>query len=175
MTLTDLASIGGFVSGLAVTVTLILLLLQMRQTERIQHGVIQQGRAARTVDFILRATDPALCETMVRANKSDLLTAVQISALNTYAVALFWSIEDSFLQQQKGLLDAASWATEVATLKGFFLTPAWRVAWEMTRQQAGEEFREYVDSVLRSMKPVKAYDESSIWKRLMEKQLAEIE
>ena len=44
---------------------------------------MQQGRAARTVDFILRSTDPALSETIVRANQSDLsLTAVQIAQLN---------------------------------------------------------------------------------------------
>ncbi|HZZ35251.1 MAG TPA: hypothetical protein VFE03_05965 [Caulobacteraceae bacterium] len=175
MTLSDLASIGSFVSGVAVVVTLIFLLLQLRQTERVQQGAMQQGRAARTVDFILRATDPGLCETIVRANKSDLtLTPVQIAALNTYAVALFWSMEDSFLQHQKGLLDAASWATEVATLKVFLLSPAWRVGWQMCRDQTSGDYRQFVDSLMRSVKPMKSFDESSVWKDLMEKQLAEV-
>ena len=47
-------------------------------------------------------------------------------ALIATAVATYWSIEDSFLQHQKGLLDVASWATEVATLKSFLFLPAWR-------------------------------------------------
>jgi hypothetical protein len=175
VSLSDLASIGSFISGVAVVVTLIFLLLQLRQTERIQHGAMQQGRSARTVDFILRANDPVLCETIVRANQSDLtLTPVQIAALNTYAVALFWSAEDSFLQHQNGLLDAASWATEVATLKAFLLLPAWRVGWQMCRNQAGNEYGRFVDSLMQTVKPVKSFDESSIWKDLMKKQLAEI-
>jgi hypothetical protein len=175
MSLSDLASIGSFVSGVAVVVTLIFLLLQLRQTERVQRCAMQQGRAARTVDFILRSTDPGLCETIVRANKSDLtLTPVQIAALNTYAVALFWSLEDSFLQHRNGLLDAASWATEVATLKVFLLSPAWRVGWQMCRAQAGSDYRAFVDSIMGSVKPLPSFDESAIWKSLMEKQLAEI-
>jgi hypothetical protein len=175
MSLSDLATIGGLVSSAAVVVTLVFLLLQMRQTERIQRGAMQQGRAARTVDFILRSTDSALCDAIVRANSSDLtLTPAQIAAFNSYAVAMFWSIEDSFLQHRNGLLDPPSWATEVATLKGFLLMPAWRVAWEMTRHQAGGEYREYVDDMLRSVKPMKSFDESSVWKQLMEKQLSGI-
>ena len=175
MTLSDLAAIGSIVSGVAVVVTLIFLMLQLRQTERIQHGAMQQGRAARTVDFVLRAIDPMLCETIVRANQSDLtLTPVQIAALNSYAVALFWSMEDSFLQHQQGLLDAASWATEVATLKSFLLIPAWRVGWQMCRDQTSSEYGQFIDSLMRSVKPVKSFDESSIWKDLMEKQLVEV-
>jgi len=175
MSLSDLAALGSFISGLAVVVTLIFLLLQIRQTERNQQSVMQQGRAARTVDFILRSIDPVLCDAIVRANKSDLtLTPTQISAFNAYAVAMYWSIEDSFLQHQKGLLDAASWTTEVATLKSFLLLPAWRVGWEMCRNQSSGEYRQYVDSLLRSVKPMKSFDESSVWRQLMEKQLAEV-
>ncbi len=175
MSLSDLAAIGSFVSGAAVIVTLIFLLLQMRQTERNQRGVMQQGRSGRTVEFILRATEPTLCETIIRANQSDLtLTPVQISAFNTYAVAMYWSIEDSFLQHQRGLLDAASWQTEVATVSQFLILPAWRVAWEMCRNQVSDEYRQFINSLLHSVKPMKSYNESLTWKHLMEKQLAQV-
>ena len=173
MSLSNLAAIGNCISGVAVVGTLILLLMQMRQTERVQRGAMQQGRAARTVDFILKATDPKLCETIVRANNSDLrLNPAQIAALNTYAVALFWSVEDSFHQHRNGLLDDASWATEVATLKSFLHSPAWRVGWLMCRDQTGGAYRAFVDTLMAGAKPMKAFDESAVWKRLMEEQLA---
>jgi len=176
MSLADLASLGSFVSGLAVVFTLVLLLLQIRQTNRNQRAAMQQGRAARSVDFILRATEPALCETIVRANNSDLtLAPAQIAALNTYAVAFYWSMEDSFLQHRQGLLDGASWETEVETLKQFLMLPAWRVGWEMCRDAVSGDYRHYVDSLLQSVKPMKEFNESAAWRHLMKKQLAEIE
>jgi len=46
MSLSDLASIGSFVSGVAVVVTLALLLIQTRQANRNQKALMQQGRSA---------------------------------------------------------------------------------------------------------------------------------
>ena len=43
MTLSDLASIGSFISGVAVIVTLVFLPAQLRQTERIHRAVLHQG------------------------------------------------------------------------------------------------------------------------------------
>ena len=47
MTLADLASIGSFISGLGVLITLIYLGLQVRQAKLHQQGTIRQGRASR--------------------------------------------------------------------------------------------------------------------------------
>ena len=49
MSLSDLASLGSFVSGLAVMISLIYLAVQIRQAERNQKAMIQQGRTARMV------------------------------------------------------------------------------------------------------------------------------
>lgn len=58
MTLSDLASIGSFVSGVAVVITLVMLLLQMRQTDRNQRAAMQLGRATRGTDVLTRLIDP---------------------------------------------------------------------------------------------------------------------
>ena len=44
MSLSDLAALGSFISGVAVVVTLVFLLVQMRQTNRNQKSLMQQGR-----------------------------------------------------------------------------------------------------------------------------------
>ena len=43
MNLSDVASIGSFVSGVAVLVSLVYLSLQVRQTERNQRALMNQG------------------------------------------------------------------------------------------------------------------------------------
>ena len=45
MSLSDLASLGSFVSGVAVLISLIYLALQVRQTEKNQQSLMQQGQA----------------------------------------------------------------------------------------------------------------------------------
>ncbi len=57
MTLSDLASLGSFVSGAAVLISLVFLYFQIRQVnaqvrqaERNQRALLQQGRAGRAAD-----------------------------------------------------------------------------------------------------------------------------
>jgi hypothetical protein len=58
VSLSDLASIGSFVSALAVVVTLAFLLIQTRQTNRNQQSLMQQARTERTVGLRLNQTEP---------------------------------------------------------------------------------------------------------------------
>src|SRR5580765_5709256 len=57
MSLSDLASIGSLVSGLAVLVSLIYLGLQTHQNAKHSRALIQQGRAARVADTALRIAE----------------------------------------------------------------------------------------------------------------------
>jgi hypothetical protein len=174
MSLSDLAALGSFVSGAAVVISFIFLALQMRQSNSNQRSLMQQGRSARNITTILKQTEPSMSETMDRAFRSDLtMTREQVRAFTSYAATVFWSAEDSFLQFQKSMLDAESWATEDATLRAFMALPAYRVAWQMNRAQVRGNYRRYLDSLLREVRPVRVYDEFAIWKDLMEKQLAD--
>ena len=58
MSLSDLASIGSLVSGVAVLISLIYLALQVRQAEKNQRAIAAAGRAARSADTLLRMADP---------------------------------------------------------------------------------------------------------------------
>ena len=174
MSLSDLASIGSFVSGLAVVTTLLFLLLQMRQTNRNQKALMQQGRSARVVDLILRRTEPNVSEAISRAWLADMtLDASQVGAINDWVGALFWSIEDSFMQYQAGLLHATSWEVDLASLRAFLSFPYCRVSWKINRQFSGGEYRDFVDSMMKEIKVAKPFDELATWKTLMAEELAE--
>jgi hypothetical protein len=60
VSLSDLAAIGSFVSGISALITLVFLVVQIRQANQNQRAMVQQGRATRIADFLLRVIDPAL-------------------------------------------------------------------------------------------------------------------
>ena len=69
MSLSDLASIGSFVSDVAVVVSLIYLSVQVRHADRNQQAAIRQGRSTRTVDLFMLATDPSAADAIAKAPK----------------------------------------------------------------------------------------------------------
>ena len=62
MSLSDLASLGSFVSGFAVLISLVYLALQVRQTDRNQRTSIRHSRVSRTVELHLSLADPSLAD-----------------------------------------------------------------------------------------------------------------
>lgn len=172
VTLSDLAAIGGLVSSLAVVTTLAFLMLQMRQADKNQKALLQQGRSARVTDLILKRTEPELSKALARGLQADLtIEDWQVEAVNAFFAALFWSIEDSFLQFRTGLQLATAWETDKATLRGFFAVPACRVSWTMNRHLMSGEYRDLVDGLAREVKPQAPTDIQATWKALMAQEL----
>jgi hypothetical protein len=62
MSLADLALIASLLSSAAVLVSLLFLGVQIRQSNRNQRSLMQQGRSSRNVDLLSRLTDPKLNE-----------------------------------------------------------------------------------------------------------------
>lgn len=173
MSLTELASLGNFISSIAVVVTLVLVLIQLRQTNNNQKALMQQGRSARTVNAMLASIEPSIAEAMSRAIAGDTtLTATQVFAVNVNAQAMFWNVEDSFLQHRAALLDDLSWETDLETLRLALSTPAFRVAWKLSRRKASRAYRAFVDDLVETIKPAQPFDELTTWKTLMAKELA---
>jgi hypothetical protein len=64
-----------------------------------------------------------------------------------YAASVFWSYEDCFFQFHSGMLDAKSWASDVATLKRLLSNPAYRAVWRAVRSALEEEYRSFLDGL----------------------------
>ena len=173
MALSDLASIGSFVSGIAVVVTLIFLLLQMRQANLNQRALMQQMRAARQIDTQLKASDPHLCEIMSRAFANDLsMNDPQVRSFLMFCLASLTNWEDSYLQHQAGTLDAASLASDVAILRLWASLPSFRAIWKMMRETYSDGYRDYVDELVRNSKAVRApFSTEALWKDSLKKEL----
>jgi hypothetical protein len=173
MSISDLAAIGSFVSGIAVTVTLVFLLIQIRQTNRNQRSLMQQGHLTMLVDASMRWADPAMQNSIVRAEACD--TTMEPSQIGSYLImlqAVMRNFEDGYLQFKAGTLDAAGLASDIEMVRVHFATPSYRAAWRVLRNRFGADFREYMDALLREIKVERPLDPMSQWKSFVVEELA---
>ena len=144
MSLADLASLA---SSVAVLISLLFLGLQIRQSNRNQRSLMQQGRSTRNVDLLSRLGDPKVSQTFVRVAQGEELSDTDYFVLYGYMTSVFWSYEDCFFQFRSGTLDSQSWSSDVATLKRLLTNPAYRAVWRAARGACGEQYRSFLDGL----------------------------
>ena len=149
MSLTDLASLGSFVSAIAVLISLIYLSLQVKQAERNQQASIRSTRVTRIVDIHMRLTDPSLSDaaTLGGAGASG-ITDTQVRQFIFYCSARFYNAEDSFNQFQEGLLNRRAYDSLVVGLKKSLSQPGMRAFYKRQRGAFGTDFAAFVDKLL---------------------------
>jgi hypothetical protein len=149
MSLSDLASLGSFVSGFAVLTSLIYLALQVRQTERNQQISIRHSRVSRTVELHLALADPAVADAWLHGLGSPQeITQTELSQFINLCRALFFHFEDSFYQREEGLLNDDAFETVVAGARLLARSPGVRAAWRIARLNFGGRFLNFMDGVV---------------------------
>ena len=144
----NLADIVSLASSVAVLVSLLFLGLQIRQSNRNQRSLMQQGRTARNVEILSRLSDPKLSDIWVRVSAGESLADGEYYMLYGYMASVFCSYEDCFFQFRSATLDAKSWASDLATLKRLLRIPAYRGVWKVARSALGDEYRSFVDGLV---------------------------
>ncbi len=147
MTLSDLASIGSFVSGMAVLVSLIYVAIQIRQAERNQRTLLQHGTSTRAVELVRHWSDPHIAEAYIKALSADQdLTAIEAFQLNIQFRTSLLSWQDSFLLQRSSLIDSLQLESTLRTFKVLLSQPVLRAMWNMTRTTFSPEFMAHVET-----------------------------
>lgn len=150
MTLSDLASIGSFVSGCAVLVSLMFLTVQIRQANKNQRAIVQQGRATRIADFLLHVAEPSLLPAWSAGLRGDPdIGPERHFQFMSIARARFISFEDSFLQRRSGLMGEGVFNGHMNAFRQVFNAPGLRAAWKLTRTSYDPDFARYVDGIAR--------------------------
>jgi hypothetical protein len=146
MSLTDLASIGSLVSGLAVLVSLVYLAQQTRQNVRNSQALIQQGRAARIADTALRVAELRASDGLDKCFNGSLdVSAKDVARFLYICRAVFISAEDSFFQHEQGLLDDVAFASFVNSVKSGMAAPGIAAGWVMTAESYEPQFRDFMN------------------------------
>jgi hypothetical protein len=149
MTLSDLASLGSFVSGVAVLISLIYLALQVRQAEKNQRATIRTERTSRFVAISIGATEPSLANALYKAlTSAQDIMPTQVLQVSRYAQGIFKSYEDSFDQHRDGLMTESDFRAFINTARGAVRQPGFRVLWKRSRSAYGTEFVDFMDTLV---------------------------
>ena len=149
MSLSDLASVGSFVNGLAVLISLVYLSIQVRQTKRNQQIAVRHSRATRIVDLQLALADAGVAGAWLHGSGSpEHITQTELSQFINLCRALFFHFEDSFYQREEGLLNDDAFETVVAGVRLSARSPGWRAAWKLARRNFGGRFLDFMDGMV---------------------------
>jgi hypothetical protein len=165
MTLSDWASLGSFVSGVAVLVSLVYLNVQVRQSKADRHATIRALRATRNTDIFLKASEPSLAEAISKAvmGASD-VSNTQLSQFRNYCRANFYNTEDAFYHHREGSLNDAAYVSLIRGIRSTLAWPGVRVIWKRSRGAHGSEFVEFIDKIIAEVPVAVPVDALAQWK-----------
>jgi hypothetical protein len=150
MTLADLASIGGLVSGLAVLVSLAYLSLQVRQTERNQRALMNQGVISRGVSLGVFFTQPHINNLWTRVLSGETeFTAPEIFQLNMTMRTQLLNLQDAFVQHGAGLIDNITFENALNITTANMAQPIYRALWFRNRDTYAPGMKGLVDRIIR--------------------------
>ena len=144
--LSDWSSIAEIVSSIAVVVTLVVLIFEVRGNTDALHATNRQSIAARTEAIALaNATSPDLAEILADGPKSD----AQGFRLAGYFTALLRNVEEAYLQSRDGLLPEEYFARRAeAAISVLNLVPGGWEVWPVLRSSYEPGFAQYIDDKL---------------------------
>jgi hypothetical protein len=148
MSLTDLANIGSFVSGIAVVISLVYLALQVRHAQKTQRALMHQARTERVVNAALASMQTDIAETVTKIVNGNELSPREMLQSYYYMRIQVAVVEDALWQYDAGFLDQESLDTAVLNLQRVILFPAVRAAWLMLRPQLAPVVRGRLDKLV---------------------------
>jgi len=151
MTLADLGSLGEFVGSIAVVVTLILLLLELRtNTKTLESNASSElagqmaawhGRAANNTD-ILRVFDLGI--------SNSLVDPIDVARFKWFAAEYLLLCQSAYFRHQRGQLTDETWESYLAAVLGFLDVEVMIDSWEKNEVAYSQSYRDYINQALSS-------------------------
>jgi hypothetical protein len=163
MSLSDLASLGSFISGVAVLISLIYLALQVRQAEKNQRSLMQQGQANRICDLLLRNSDPSLAMIYRKGLAAEPLSEVELTQFNNLFRAQLMSRHDTFLQHEQHLTPEPSFRTLRLATRDLMRAPGARAMWRNLRHIYEPSFQAFIDESVQGAPGPRAGEDLELW------------
>ena len=154
MDLDDLANLAEIISGIAVLVTLIFLVVQLRDNTK---ALRLNALSTHYTDGMELTADgiriPELATAAQRAFASQPLNAIDKYYLNNWTIRTCNLMERHILAMHEGFLDQKTFDRSVLQGMSLLRTPAGRASYEALRrgQLFGPEIAEYIDGFLQEL------------------------
>ena len=147
MTLNELADLAEILSGIAVLVTLIFLVFQIRDNTKAMRNEVLSTHYTDGFEMIADGSRiPELAEAAYKAFTHQPLEGMDRYHLSNWVTRTGNLMERALLMEQSGVLDHESFERSVLPGKNLLSTPAGRKTYERLLQEGlfGSEFREYM-------------------------------
>jgi hypothetical protein len=172
VSLSDLASVGGFVSGMAVLASLVFLYVQMRhlghqlaQSEKNQRTAINEAYAARAAEGLRWGAEAANASLTARVNQGQLsFTAEELVTLGFSFRAQVLNALTAMQHYDAGLIDRASYDLVILSFKGHLAQPVNRVLWARQAAITPPSFSKVVEGWMREIPLAAPYDIAAAFK-----------
>lgn len=173
MSLTDLASLGSFVSGIAVLVSLIYLSLQIRQNTHLHRATAHKVRADFVTEFLQQQLDPSVAAAVLRGVAGDSsMSEVEFTQFNAITHAWFVGMSELYWLHDQGVLDEDTFTGSDTALRLRLQSPGVRAVWQIVKPMMPEPFRVNVDKVIAENPPVPLNNPFERWKSELRAQSA---
>ena len=159
MSLTDLASIGSFVSGIAVVISLVYLAIQVRHAHKAQRALMHQARTERIINACIECMRGDVAEVVTKIAKGEEMSSpIEMMQAYYYMRMQIVTAEDALWQYEAGFLDKDSVDTAILNLQRVMQLPAARAAWLAQRPQLAPSVRERMDKLLAASLAAETWD-----------------
>lgn len=149
-------------SSVAVVVTLIVLIVEIRQnTEALNAQSRQSLLTAAQTQLLLVADQPDIITSI---SKPGPLTGEENAKLDAWLTASMRGREYAWLQYKRGLIDDDQWNTELAVTRIVVSSPRTRLWWsELGRTYVSAEYAAFVDGLIRDQPTSDKWEASTNW------------
>lgn len=152
MSLADLASLGSFVSGVAVAITLIFLVIQMRQNTLAVRAAASQALSSGYAELSSITVTNGDMARIFRLGLSDLGQLnddERVRFIGYVSIGLRF-MESARLQWRRGQLDKEHWQALEGDIKDIVAQPGVKAYWALRRHWHAEEFRQWLEALPQS-------------------------
>jgi hypothetical protein len=149
MSLSDLAAIGSFVSGVAVLASLIFVGFQLRQNTQAVRAAASQAHSQNWQQITMSLVE---CEDFARiwrlgVDDIDRLTDDERVRFYSFAGATLRFFEAARLQWQHGQLDSEHWHNVEKTATDFAATSGYKAYWAQRHHWMSPQFQEWYEAL----------------------------
>lgn len=156
MSLSDLASLGTFISSLAVVISFVFLGLQIRQADRSQRAALALQASVRGSETLMNLSEPHLADLYRRmiAGESDFSETEIVQLLNILTGMLI-TRQEAETRQNLSLMDEVTFQDMRTTMEWMFRLEIPRALWPLIRWNINATLRSEIDEIVNHGSPLK--------------------
>jgi hypothetical protein len=144
-----LGSLGDFIGGIGVIVTLVYLAMQIRQNTRSVRAASAQQVLSGAAEFLEHVSaDPILADLFTRGGAHpDSLSPAERARQGLLLMALYRRYESVYRQHERGTVASEDWAGLRVSMSTMSRRPFARAWWPETAPLFSPGFRSFIDSI----------------------------